>query len=140
MKDKENKNQLELKSFIQQALVQIVRGVEDAQKKIEKSSAEISPTGLHFTLGDGTTVIYKRGEGIVQTVEFDIGVTVSSEKGIEGEGGIGISVVNIGAKGKKRQEREHINRVKFTVPILLPHKTSRRENRKKGDSNERKEN
>ena len=72
MKDKKNKSQIELKEFIQQALVKIVNGVKDAQDEIKGTNAEISPTGPHFTEGEGTRVIYKPGRGIVQVVDCPI--------------------------------------------------------------------
>ena len=119
---------VELKDFVCEALVQIVTGVQEAREATKDTNAEISPTGLHFTPGEGSRVVYKPGRGIVQTVEFDVAVTTTNAKSGSGsaeagaEAGIGVvtASVNLGMRGVVGKERAAANRVKFTVPILLP--------------------
>jgi hypothetical protein len=119
MGKRKDSSQIELKDFIHQALVQIVTGVKDAQDDIEATNAEISPTGLFFTKEGGTRVIYKPGRGIVQIAEFD--VALATTKDAEGKAKIGVILgdFGLGAKGRIRRKKESVNRVKFTVPILL---------------------
>jgi len=120
MGDKNDKRQIELKEFIHQALVQIITGVKDAQDDIKGTNAKISPTGLLFTREGDSRVIYKPGRGIVQIAEFDVVLTTS--KDAEGKAKIGVILgdLGLGIRGLIKRKKESVNRVKFTVPILLP--------------------
>jgi len=122
MKKLDKGKQIELKEFIQETLVQIVSGVKNAQEEIEDIGGEICPTGLYFSAGQEQPIIYKPGLGIVQTVEFDIALSTAKETEGKGSAGISISVINLGARGGIKKSKEEANRVRFTVPVLLPSK------------------
>ena len=113
---------MELKEFVKDTLVQIVTGVKEAQDVVKETNAEISPTGLRWQGGEQTPIIFKEGRGIVQIVEFDIALTAT--KGKSAQGGVKVfgGVINLGAKGKAEEAKAAANRIKFTVPILLPSK------------------
>ena len=66
--------------------------------------------------GDGTPS-YNR---IVESIEFDVAVTVSEGK--ETKGGIGILVgsIGLGSQGKSDSEHSAVSRLKFRVPFVLP--------------------
>ena len=112
---------MELREFVRETLVQIVRGVQEAQNSLEDTNAEISPTGLRFTRPEGTPVVYKEGRGIVQHVDFDVAVTTS--EGTSGRGGLGVFITDtlgVGAQLKRETETSAVNRIKFLVPVLFP--------------------
>ncbi|MFH1945555.1 MAG: hypothetical protein ABIK95_08020 [Acidobacteriota bacterium] len=119
---KNRPKQTELKEFVQETLFQIVSGVKQAQDKIKDVGGEICPTGLHFTTIQEPRVIYKPGFGIVQNIEFDIAVNTYKENKMQGSGGIAINVINFGAGAHRKKSKEEINKVKFSVPVLLPSK------------------
>ena len=122
MRKKVRQEQVGIQVFIQNTLVQIINGVKEAQDSIGYSGATICPTGLYFTGGQETCVIYKPGWGIVQTVEFDIAVGTSGSIEAQGGAGISVNVINLGAKAVKGKKKEAMNRVRFSVPVLLPSK------------------
>ncbi len=119
MLKKKDYQQLELKEFIQEALVQIVKGVKNAQEDIKETNAEISPTGLHFTKEGETRIIFKPGRGIVQTVEFDVAITTIKDAEGRAQVGVPIGDTGLGIGGSKGKKEEYVNRIKFTVPILF---------------------
>ncbi|MDA0781388.1 MAG: hypothetical protein PQ612_07190 [Rickettsiales bacterium] len=112
---------LELKSFIKKSLVDIVEGVYDAGKEIDKSSKGcIAPSAYDSRV---------ENEVDRQEVAFDIAVQVmdSTTKTSKTSGEVSadakIFVVNAkgGVKGEKGKEDEKstetISRIKFTVPV-----------------------
>lgn len=56
----------------------------------------------------------------VGVVNFDISVTESSSETGTKEGKIGISVIRAGGKNEKETENVSVNRISFSVPIVLP--------------------
>ena len=116
---------MELKSFVTQALVDIVEGVIDAQKKLQGTGAKINPQYTMMThstenhvpwLEDGNN--YRHG----QIVEFDVSVTASERD--EAQGGLGIQVASIinlaSVSGKSEDQNSVVSRLKFSVPVFLP--------------------
>jgi hypothetical protein len=118
---------MELKSFVRETLVEIVKGVKEAQEKTKASGALINPEGV---ITESNTKIVKwlperRGSGDWregQVVEFDVAVAVSEKD--EAKGGIGIQVasimIGVGVSGKIEDENSTISRLKFSVPLFLP--------------------
>lgn len=129
----DNRDTLELSTFIRETLLQIVRGVEQARDSIKEieTNAEICPTGLHFKKGKSPAP-FKPGRGFVQEVEFDVAITVSKGQSSDGTGEVGLNLgvpalqwlagakVEGNLAFERQQERSMVNRVTFRVPVLLP--------------------
>jgi hypothetical protein len=98
---------MDVQEFTKRALLQIVAGVEDAQRAIDdaKHHGEVNPDAL-------TPPAF---------VEFDIAVTAS--EGTSAGGGVGIRVVGFQAGGgaKTDTRAESVSRIRFSVPIRLSH-------------------
>jgi hypothetical protein len=117
---------MELKSFVTQALVEIVEGVQDAQKKLQESGAKINPRDTKMLHAPENHVVWlEEGREPVrhgQIVEFDVSVTASERD--ETQGGVGIQVVNVtlglGLSGKTEDQNSVVSRLKFSVPVFLP--------------------
>ena len=118
---------MNLETFISESLTQIARGIEKADSNLTDSTAIVSPrrikpmpkeSGVYGGLeeGDGKPS-YSR---LVESIEFDVAVTVSEGK--ETKGGIGIMVgsVGLGSQGKSDKEHSAISRLKFRIPFVLP--------------------
>jgi hypothetical protein len=118
---------MELKSFVREALVEIVGGVKEAQDQTKDTGALINPEGV-FTESSTKVVKWlpeRKGGGDWregQVVEFDIAVAVSEKD--EAQGGVGIQVasimIGVGVSGKMEDENSTISRLKFSVPLFLP--------------------
>lgn len=99
---------MEIKTFVETTLLQIVEGVKAAQDKAQKFGGAVN-----FS----TRLISGREPDII---EFDIAVT-TSETG-EDKAGAGIFVAGFGLGGqtKTSDATTNISRIKFKVPVHLP--------------------
>lgn len=93
---------MDLKEFIRQALLDIVDGVEEANKEKDR-----------FRL---TSHVHANGES-GQKVEFDISVMIaeSSENNING--GLKVAVANLGRSKKEVESNQNTHKIKFEVFI-----------------------
>ncbi|KKK69553.1 hypothetical protein LCGC14_2932880 [marine sediment metagenome] len=111
---------MELREFVKETLVQIIKGIEDAQSETKKTGAVISPSRGKLAPDTQDKVLLSKSGGILEGVAFDVAVTASdtSEKG----GGVGIFVwaVGAGVKGKSEIPNAAVSRIQFNVPVILP--------------------
>lgn len=99
---------MDLHEFISKALLDIISGVEDAQKNTKRGTIPADP--------ENGTLIFK-----YQFVEFEVSVKVSEQT--SGEGKINVGLVNIlgaGMKGEINKGEDHDTTLKFKIPIRLP--------------------
>lgn len=137
---------LELSEFISLTLVEIVKGVEGARRRVAEieTNAEVCPTGLYYQRQSAPGP-YKPGRGFVQEVAFDVAVTVSkgqsSAKAGEARLNISVPIVSAWLPGveaggqsetEHRDERSEVSRVTFRVPLLLPSELHEWEGNKRG--------
>ena len=119
--------EMDLKEFVCATLTQIVQGVLEAQKALQDTDAEVCPAGIHLEMTREKRPSTKNGVPL-QEVSFDIAVTVSEtsseERKRSGGAGVRIYVLSFAATGENaRQERlasSTVNRISFSVPLLLP--------------------
>jgi hypothetical protein len=108
---------MKLRDFIADALMEVHHGVQNAivRRDKEQIAGRISPAFLDPT---GQPIDWTKQ---VQSVEFDVAVTESSAKEASAEGGLEVfSFGKLGGKGATRTEQSAVNRIRFSVPILLP--------------------
>jgi hypothetical protein len=102
---------MKLDEFISETLNQVIEGVAQAQKACSASNAVIADRS-----------------GSVETtqVEFDVALTV--ESGTKTKGGIGVvtGIVSLGSSGQSDNTKTAVNRIKFSVPVVLPTDKSKR--------------
>lgn len=103
---------MELRTFIKEALVDIVGGVTDAQSEIERGQIVPPVSGSFKSVETGISEI--------QSVEFEVAVTTESRKGSEAKLSVVAAVVGGGIKGQSDSGSEHVARLRFKVPVKLP--------------------
>jgi hypothetical protein len=118
---------MDLATFIKESLVQLARGIEDANTALAGTSAKVNPRGI-VPSPSGATKFYgylnetqaEQYLRVVQEIEFDVAVHAS--EGTETKGGIGILVgaIGLGSQGRSQAESISQSRLKFTVPMVLP--------------------
>ena len=118
---------MDLATFIRESLVQIARGIDEANSALTDTSANVNPRGI-VPSPKGDTKFYgylneKESEKylrVVQEIEFDVAVHAS--EGTETKGGIGIMVgaIGLGSAGRSQAGSLSESRIKFTVPMVLP--------------------
>ena len=104
---------MELQKFISQALLDIVAGVEDAQKK--SSAGRIVPSGVNNTYKS-----VEAGISELQPVDFEVTVKADERSGSEAKLSVVAAIVGGGVKGESGKSGGHAATLKFRVPILLP--------------------
>lgn len=111
---------MELQEFVKDSLVQIVRGVRDAQQEISTTgdAGVISPPIQ--TEWEKAGYVFAKGGLPVQKVDFDIAVTVAEKTGTKGTIGVVIAAIGLGSQGESSNSKTNDSRIKFSVPIALP--------------------
>lgn len=111
---------MDLQEFVRTTLVQITRGVQDAQTSVRENGGYVSPPShspvkneAHFdNLHDGQVVFL---------VDFDVAVTVNETTGTNAEAKLKVGgLLSLGAGGKSGDSHESVSRIKFKVPLALP--------------------
>lgn len=100
---------MDLKSFVELSLSQIVEGIMAAQAR---------PEGRHIAAemyGIGGNLISGGTSGIFTPVEFDVSIVATSK---DGSGSLQVSSVQI-SDGSERSS-QNTSRVKFSVHLRLP--------------------
>ncbi|MDE3169834.1 MAG: hypothetical protein KGL75_06810 [Acidobacteriota bacterium] len=101
---------MDLKTFVETTIVQIIAGVESAIADLSKANnnAKINPVVSHAL------------HSPAKDVEFDVAVTVTDSKSGGGGAALRIVGVQIGGQGEAKLESQAISRIKFAVPISVP--------------------
>ena len=63
---------------------------------------------------------YKSDYRVTQTIDFDIAVTTSEDDKVNAGVGIFVGPVGLGTKASLENVNTSLNRMKFSVPVLLP--------------------
>jgi hypothetical protein len=107
---------MDIKTFVDEALSQIIEGVTLAQAREKNKGAVIAPASPHLgssRLEDSFIVDSK----VAQMVHFDLAVTVVDKSQSGGK----LSLLQILSLGEDMvTESSHAARVKFKVPVVLP--------------------
>jgi len=93
---------MELKDFISQTLINIVQGVEEANKKTNRF---LLASNVHNRYGSG------------QEVEFDVAVMVNQDSQANASGKIGVALASISGDIKTTELNQNIHKMKFKVFI-----------------------
>ncbi|MEW8469446.1 MAG: hypothetical protein AB2637_13015, partial [Candidatus Thiodiazotropha sp.] len=100
---------MDLKEFVKESIVQISKGIEEANTELESSEAMVNPiyVQMHSQDAQGYGRTKERDSGfknpdsrLLQKVDFDVAVSV--ETGKEGSAGAKLTIasIGIGAEGK----------------------------------------
>lgn len=135
---------MNLQDFIKETIVQIAESVVEIQKHFDekgidaivnprefedeenkKFAGRYKPYDYSFKTGKKYTTDYFR---IVDAVEFDVAVTIESDNKKEVGGKLKVFDIGIGAEGSEASKQANVSKLKFKIPLVLPHG---RENRKK---------
>ncbi len=115
-----NSPEIALQQFVSETLLQIVKGVKDAQAGADQLGAIVNPSIATSPEHAAKHGLLKSVGEYAQLVQFD--VALSAKAGTATKGGIGVfvGVVSLGSAGQSSAENASISRVKFVVPLTLP--------------------
>lgn len=109
---------MDLQQFVEVTLSQIVQGVADAQKSLNSRGDHVNPAlHTHPNVLQGQGRVVAHNGSLIQHVEFDVAVTVTSASATSGSPTIG--VVSAGSQ-EDSSTRTGQNGIKFSVLITLP--------------------
>lgn len=117
-------NGMKLQDFVSTALVEIIEGVRDAQKRLmvregPDDFGRVSPKPGGSLPAGSRIAAHEFVE--MQLVKFDVAVTVSESKADGAEvGGSFLSVVKADVGGKMSRENTSVSRIQFDVPVTYP--------------------
>lgn len=118
---------MDLREFVKESLIQISKGIADANEELKDTGAMINP--LHVIVNTENSQAYGRtgasanqpsNSRVVEKVEFDVAVV--AEEGTQTKAGIKLSVASMGlnAGGQSNASDRSESRIKFTIPVVFP--------------------
>ena len=119
---------MELKEFVTAVLTEIIDVVKASQRDTEHArEGEINPllaTSQGALQNQGRLV--SRWGQLVQTVKFDVAVTVEEGTGTKGGIGIFMGAVGLGSQGESKASQASVSRIQFEVPVALPYQEAKK--------------
>lgn len=111
---------MQLKDFVAESIKQIVDGVNEAMAYAAEKGARINPERQILNANNASARSDPRNGASIETIEFDVAVTVT--EGTQTKGGIGVftGIVGLGSQGQSNATNSSVTRLKFVVPIALP--------------------
>lgn len=101
---------MQLDEFVKTTLMQVIKGVSDAQKEAEVMGAIVNPRP-----NEGS------GERRETDISFDVALTVTDITADEFGGKLSVvPIINLGGKATESESRQEISRVQFNVSMALP--------------------
>ena len=97
---------MELRDFVAETLKQIIDGVKLAQEHAKDAGAAINPPSP--------------AHRAPQFIEFDVAVTTTEGDQIKGGAGVFVGPVGLGTQAQSEATSSAVNRIKFSIPLLLP--------------------
>ena len=120
---------MDLKDFVKESIVQISKGIDEANAELSDSDAMVNP--MYIRANTDQAQSYGRTKKrnpqydepdskIVEKVEFDVAVV--AETGEKGSAGAKLSIASIGIGGEKEKETSNksTSRIKFSIPVVYP--------------------
>ena len=124
---------MNLQDFIKETVVQIAESVVDIQKHFDDKNIDaiVNPREFQDVKDHKFAGRYKptRAGGkdatnyyrMVDNIEFDVAVTVESDSKKEVGGKLKVFDMGIGAEGSEASKQANVSKVKFKIPLVMPH-------------------
>ncbi|CAM1364242.1 hypothetical protein [Tenacibaculum xiamenense] len=112
---------MKLEDFISESIIQIINGVEKAQRFALEKKAKVNPKSLILLKASENSYVDEYSNKPAQSIDFDISITTKEEGGTSGKLGVFVSVFKAGVEGREAIENFTSNKIKFSVPIVLPY-------------------
>lgn len=110
---------MELQEFVKETLLQITRGVKEAQEAVKEYGGVVNPKQYRNPT-DVTNAKINNEFCPVQDIDFEVALT--STTGKENKAGIGVALgsFKVGADRNNENKSVAATSVSFTVPLVFP--------------------
>ncbi|MGH7682535.1 MAG: hypothetical protein ACRENN_11195 [Candidatus Eiseniibacteriota bacterium] len=108
---------IDLEDFVSQTLVQISKGVLAAQREVAEIGGAINPPLYNL---QGTGKVSAASNIMADFVDFDVAVSATETKSLEGGAKAHVWVASAGGVGTSTSSNEATSRVRFKVPVVFP--------------------
>lgn len=110
-----------LEEFITDTIIQIIKGVKNAQDFAKQNGAKVNPSNIKMLGNENSPAYWDNYNSIAgQSIDFDISVTTHEEGQTEGKAGVFVAFLKAGVSGKESSEQIAVNKIKFSIPVFLP--------------------
>jgi len=109
---------MKLEDFVSETLSQLIKGVKKAQDSAGKHGAVINPRSV--STGSQEAVLDSSTNALIEKVEFEVALTRTEEEQAKGGIGVFFADIGIGAKGQLDTSKASLNRIRFSIPVVLP--------------------
>lgn len=116
----QTKTYMKLEDFIFESITQIISGVKKAQDFASQNDATINPASLRQGKSSGDLYYDEDTFRPAQIIDFDVSVSIKEDGEVAGKAGVFVSVFKLGIEGKEGTQNLTSNRLKFSVPLMLP--------------------
>lgn len=125
---------MNLDEYVKQTLVQIVKGINDANKELIPNGAFVPSEDVEPWDKENTGGLQAYDEEdephLIRNVDFDIAIAVGNEKSKGGKAGLEVVSIQLGRHMESKATSSLVNRIKFSIPLALPfHKKKKEDNR-----------
>ena len=102
---------MDLKTFVKSALSDVMDAVQETieERKKEKKRGYVNPK------------VHNPNEMEIDTIKFDVAVSVGSKSHGRGEGGLEVLSLRLGVSGQHEREASNVSRIEFTLGVAWPH-------------------
>jgi len=112
---------MEIKDFIKGSLTEIVDAIIEFNEDMDDKNVFVPSSNFTVNKDNFQYAYDKKGKPyLIRDVEFDISVNVSEGKDDKGKFSLQIAGVNLSAGKSNEINNTAINRMKFSIPIVLP--------------------
>ena len=118
---------MKLDQYVEETIKQVISGIGAAKEYGDKNNAQVNPASATFR-SENSTIIYCAATGVpIQQIEFDIVVSVTDGNSTTESPEITVGAVS-SSQGSQTSETTNssTNRIKFSIPVLLPMSGERR--------------
>lgn len=118
---------MKLDKYIEETIKQVIAGIGAAKEYGDRNNAQVNPASATFS-SQNATVVFCSDTGVpIQQIEFDIAVSVSEGNSTSDAPEITVGSATMSGLAKTNETtNSSTNRIKFSIPVLLPMSGSRR--------------
>lgn len=112
---------MKLDKYVEETLKQIITGISAAKKFGDQNGAKVNPASATFNHKNSTNIFCLNTGVPIQQIDFDIVVSVSEGNSTTDSPEITVGSTTISGDAQTSETtNSSTNRIKFSIPILLP--------------------